>query len=400
MEYTVSKLNTFIKNMFASEYALNNIAVKGEIAECKYHSSGHIYFTLKDNLSQIACVMFYQSRAGLAFRMEKGDKVVVKGSVSVYERDGKYQIYAKEIVKDGIGELYLKFEALKNKLAMEGLFDEAHKKAIPAYVSKVGIVTASTGAAISDIVTTANRRNPYVQLILYPSKVQGEDACFSIAQGIKRLDEMKLDVIIVGRGGGAYEDLWAFNEEVTARAIYECKTPIISAVGHEIDFTIADYVADHRAPTPTAAAVAAVFDINEFFNYTANLADRMESIVERKIAVAKNTLAGYRLSLSNLSPQRRLERYRQNAENKKTVMDALIRNKLVEKTHRMQLMAARLEGLSPLTKLKGGYAYVKDKDGRAVESIDILSIKDDIEVTFKDGFIRAKVEDKNEQRKF
>lgn len=400
MEYTVSKLNTFIKNMFAGEYALNNIAVKGEIADCKYHSSGHIYFSLKDNQSQIACVMFYQSRGGLSFRMGQGDKVVVKGSVSVYERDGKYQLYAKEITKDGMGELYLKFEELKKKLAAEGLFDEIHKKPIPRYASKIGVVTAPTGAAIQDIIATASKRNPYAQLFLYPSKVQGENACKSIAAGIRELDKMGLDVIIVGRGGGAYEDLWAFNEEETARAIFECNTPVISGVGHEIDFTIADYVSDFRAATPTAAAAAAVFDVNEFFNYTAGLRDKLDVTMDSKIMTIRNSLSNYRFMINNLSPQRRLDNYRQRVEKQKINLDMRIKTKLGDKKHTVQLMAAKLSGLSPLVKLSGGYAYVSDEKGRAVNSINAVDIDDSIDVTFKDGLIKAKVVDKDEQRKF
>lgn len=400
MEYTVSKLNTFIKNMFAGEYALNNIVVKGEIADCKYHSSGHIYFTLKDNQSQIACVMFYQSRGGLSFRMGQGDKVVVKGSVSVYERDGKYQLYAKEITKDGIGELYLKFEELKKKLAAEGLFDEIHKKPVPRYASKIGVVTAPTGAAIQDIIATASKRNPYVQLILYPSKVQGENACKSIATGIRKLDKMGLDVIIVGRGGGAYEDLWAFNEEETARAIFQCNTPVISGVGHEIDFTIADYVADFRAATPTAAAATAVFDVNEFFNYTAGLRDKLDTTMDSKIMTVRNSLAGYRLKINNLSPQRRLDNYRQRAEKQKINLNMRIKTKLGDKKHMVQLMAAKLSGLSPLVKLSGGYAYVSDEKGCAVNSLSEIDVGDSLDVTFKDGLIKAKVVDKDEQRKF
>lgn len=400
MEYTVSKLNTFIKNMFLGEYALNNISVKGEVAECKYHSSGHIYFSLKDNQSQIACVMFYQSRAGLSFKMGQGDKVVVKGSVSVYERDGKYQLYAKEIVKDGMGELYLKFEELKKKLAQEGLFNENHKKIIPRFATKIGVVTAPTGAAIQDIIATATKRNPYVQLVLYPSKVQGENACNSIAAGIKKLDSMGLDVIIVGRGGGAYEDLWAFNEEVTARAIFECSTPIISGVGHEIDFTIADYVADFRAATPTAAATAAVFDINEFFNYTAALKDKLDFTLESKITNIKNNLSNYRFMINSLSPQRRIDSYRQKADGQRINLDMRIKAKLGDKKHMVQLMAAKLSGLSPLVKLSGGYAYVSDDNGKAVNSVNLVAIDDSIDITFKDGLIKAKVVEKDEQRKF
>ena len=253
--YTVTEINQYIKNMFIKDPYLNHIYVKGEVSNCKYHTSGHIYFTLKDNQGQLACVMFAGQRRGLTFRMEEGQSVIVLGSVSVYERDGKYQLYANQIVLDGQGALYERFEKLKKDLEAEGLFDKAHKKPIPSYPKRVGIGTASTGAAIQDIINISKRRNPYIQLILYPALVQGAGAPESIVRGIKALDKLRPDVIIVGRGGGSIEDLWAFNEEIVARAIYSCNTPIISAVGHETDVTIADYVVDLRAPTPSAAAV-------------------------------------------------------------------------------------------------------------------------------------------------
>ena len=252
--YSVSQVNVYIKNMFLRETVLNNIYIKGEVSNCKYHTSGHIYFTLKDAKGQMACVMFAGQRSGLSFRMQEGQSVIVLGSISVYERDGKYQLYAREILKEGQGALYEKYEQLKRQLEGEGLFLQEHKKAIPFYSKKIGIVTASTGAAIQDICNISARRNPYVQLILYPAKVQGEGAAKTIVKGIKTLDKAGVDVIIVGRGGGSIEDLWAFNEEIVARAIYECNTPIVSAVGHETDTTIADYVSDLRAPTPSAAA--------------------------------------------------------------------------------------------------------------------------------------------------
>ena len=236
--YTVSKINLYIKNMFQTDYALNRIYVKGEVSNLKYHTSGHIYFTLKDEKSQMACVMFAGQRSGLRFRMAEGQNVIVFGNISVYERDGKYQLYANEITLDGVGSLYEQFEQLKKKLASQGLFLAEHKKDIPFYAKKVGIVTASTGAAIQDIVNIATRRNPYVELILYPAKVQGEGAAQTIVKGIETLDAMQLDVLIVGRGGGSIEDLWAFNEEIVAHAIYNCNTPVISAVGHETDTTL------------------------------------------------------------------------------------------------------------------------------------------------------------------
>ena len=262
--YSVTEVNSYIKHMFEQDFVLNNVYVKGEISNCKYHTSGHIYFTLKDKGGVIACVMFAGNRRGLNFRLEEGLKVTAFGSVNVYERDGKYQLYVKEVKMDGQGDLYRKFELLKAELLEMGMFDASYKKSLPKYAMKVGIVTAKTGAAIQDIINIATRRNPHVQLYLYPAIVQGAEAAPTIVQGIRTLDELGLDVIIVGRGGGSLEDLWAFNEEIVARAIFSCNTPIISAVGHETDTTIADYVADMRAPTPSAAAELAVFDYNAY----------------------------------------------------------------------------------------------------------------------------------------
>ena len=259
--YTVKQVNSYIKNMFTQDFMLSRIYVKGEISNCKYHTSGHIYFSLKDESGTIACVMFAGSRAGLSFRLQDGQQVIVLGAVSVYERDGKYQLYAREIVRDGVGALYERFEALKKELSEMGMFAPEYKQPIPRYVHTVGIVTAPTGAAVRDIINIAGRRNPYVQLILYPAQVQSDGAAQSVARGIRALEKKQVDVIIVGRGGGSIEDLWAFNEETVARAIFDCTVPIISAVGHETDTTIADFVADLRAPTPSAAAELAVYDI-------------------------------------------------------------------------------------------------------------------------------------------
>ena len=261
--YTVRQVNSYIKNMFAQDFMLNRIYVKGEVSNLKYHTSGHIYFSLKDESGTIACVMFAGSRAGLSFRMKEGQQVIVLGSISVYERDGKYQLYAREIVPAGAGLLYEKFEALKKELAEMGMFAPEYKQPIPKYVRTVGIVTAPTGAAVRDIINIAGRRNPYVQLILYPALVQGEGAAESIVKGIHALEAKQVDVIIVGRGGGSIEDLWAFNEEAVARAVFDCTVPVISAGGHETDTTITDYVADLRAPTPSAAAELAVYEYRE-----------------------------------------------------------------------------------------------------------------------------------------
>ena len=259
--YSVGQVNSYIKNMFVQDFLLQDLSVKGEVSNCKYHSSGHIYFTLKDGKGTISCVMFAGNRSGLAFRMSEGMQIVARGTIDVYERDGKYQLYAKEICQDGAGALYEKFEQLKQDLLERGMFAPEYKKSIPRFVKTVGIVTASTGAAVRDIINISTRRNPYVQLILYPAIVQGEAAAASIVKGIQELERRAVDVMIVGRGGGSIEDLWAFNEEVVAQAVFDCSVPVISAVGHETDTTIIDYVADLRAPTPSAAAELAVYDI-------------------------------------------------------------------------------------------------------------------------------------------
>jgi exodeoxyribonuclease VII large subunit len=282
--YSVSSVNQYIKNMFSNEYALAVVFVKGEISNCKYHSSGHIYFTIKDAFSQLACVMFRGDRNGLDFKMENGMEVVAAGSINVYERDGKYQLYAKKIVQAGDGALAEKYEQLKKKLEAAGYFDEDRKLPIPKYVKRIGIVTAKTGAALQDMIHIAARRNPYVQLILYPARVQGQGAAETIVKGIERLDKESVDVIIVGRGGGSLEDLWAFNEEIVADAIFACRTPVISAVGHETDTTISDYVADLRAPTPSAAVELAVYDVRqvleELYDYKDRLARGVLSVTE------------------------------------------------------------------------------------------------------------------------
>ena len=262
--YTVGQLNSYIKNMFAQDYFLQSVYVKGEVSNCKYHTSGHIYFTLKDPRGTISCVMFAGSRSGLSFRMQDGQQVVVLGAVDVYERDGKYQLYAKQIILEGEGLLYERFRQLRQELEEEGMFDPQYKKPIPPYIKTLGVVTARTGAAVRDIIQIAARRNPYVQIILYPAIVQGQEAAPSIISGINALERLGVDVIIVGRGGGSIEDLWAFNEREVAQAVFDCSVPIISAVGHQTDTTIVDYVADLRAPTPSAAAELAVWDIREF----------------------------------------------------------------------------------------------------------------------------------------
>lgn len=372
---------------------LKRIYVKGEVSNCKYHTSGHIYFSLKDETGSMACVMFAGSRSGLSFRMQDGQSVIALGSISVYERDGKYQLYAEEIILDGAGLLYEKFEALKRELAEMGMFAPEYKRPIPAFSRKIGIVTAPTGAAIRDIQNIAHRRNPGVQLILYPALVQGKDAAPSIIRGIETLDACGVDVIIVGRGGGSIEDLWAFNEESVAYAIFRCSTPVISAVGHETDFTIADYVADLRAPTPSAAAELAVADVSgilaQMEQYQQQLARRMtDRLLDKRTRLSE--ISG---KLQFLSPQNQIREQRQLLIEKEEKLQYRMANVLESKRHQMLIYIERFRGLSPLDKLKQGYAYVADAQGKTVTSTKQVKPEDMLTLYVADGCIHARVAD-------
>ena len=391
--YSVGQVNTYIKNMFGQDYLLNRLYVKGEVSNCKYHTSGHIYFSLKDETGAIACVMFAAQRSNMKFRLSEGQRVIVLGSVRVYERDGKYQLYASDIVLDGIGLLYERYQALKKELEEMGMFAPEYKKPIPAYCKKVGIVTASTGAAIRDIMNISRRRNPYVQLILYPALVQGEMAAPSIVKGIETLDQMGLDVIIVGRGGGSMEDLWAFNEEVVARAIFNCQTPVISAVGHETDTTIADYVADLRAPTPSAAAELAVYHIRDVLDKQENYKMRINMAMSNRIRFLRKELENYELRVKNLSPAQQLLEKRTLAADLANQLETSMKNNLREKRFSMQMYIEKLNGLSPLKKLNQGYSFVADADGKAVTSIENIKESDEVTIHVTDGEIKALVKE-------
>lgn len=389
--YTVTQINLYIKDMFARDYALNRIYVKGEVSNCKYHTSGHIYFTLKDSKGQMACVMFAGQRSGLAFRLQEGQSVIVLGSISVYERDGKYQMYAREILLDGAGVLYQKFEELKKQLDSEGLFDQEFKKSIKQYPNKVGIVTAKTGAAIQDMINVTTRRNPFVQLILYPALVQGEAAAASIVKGIKYLDSYGVDTIIVGRGGGSIEDLWAFNEEVVARAIFSCNTPIISAVGHETDTTIADYVADLRAPTPSAAAELVTGDIRDLFDDMQSYKRTLQFHMRQKLQIARNQLRQYQLQLEHASPLYQVNQKRQYLMDRENRLHYLMKQRVLENRHRLDILTERMKGLSPLDKLSKGYAIVTDEKQNVIRSVNGLTAGDAIKVELMDGDVTASV---------
>lgn len=391
--YSVKQVNAYIKNMFTQDFMLNRIYVKGEVSNCKYHTSGHIYFSLKDESGSIACIMFAGNRNGLGFRMQDGQQVIALGNVTTYERDGKYQLYAKEIILDGAGLLYEKFEALKRELGEMGMFAEEYKQPIPKFAKRIGIVTAPTGAAIRDIMNVSLRRNPYVQLILYPALVQGDGAAESIVKGIQMLDEHGVDVMIVGRGGGSIEDLWAFNEEIVAKAIFECKTPIISAVGHETDTTIADYVADMRAPTPSAAAELAVFEYQAFENYLDEKRLKLKRTLYQKIQLTRMKLERYRVKMNYLHPRTKLQKQQQRSLETEQRMRNAMERKLGTAKQRLAIRIEQMKGLSPLAKLNQGFSYVMSESGKVVKSVEHVTLNDSLKIYVTDGIVKAKVED-------
>lgn len=391
--YSVGQVNRYVKNMFIQDYVLRKVYVKGEVSNCKYHTSGHIYFSLKDETGVLSCVMFAGQRRGLAFRMKDGDRVVVGGAVDVYERDGRYQMYAKEITLEGAGALYERFLALKAELEEMGMFAPEYKQPIPRFIRRLGVVTAPTGAAVQDIRNISLRRNPYLQIILYPALVQGDGAADSIVKGIRMLDETGVDTIIVGRGGGSIEDLWAFNEEKVARAIFECRTPIISAVGHEVDFTIADFVADLRAPTPSAAAELAVDDMAQVMYTLSSYQERFQRDMREKIEFQRVRLGQYQMRLKYLSPESRLRDRRQALVDFEDTLRRAMDNKLQQYRHRLGIYLERYQGLSPLAKLNQGYSFVADSDGRGITSVSQVKSGDRVEIFVTDGVIQAEVSD-------
>lgn len=396
--YTIRQVNAYIKNMFTQDYMLNRIYVKGEVSNCKYHTSGHIYFSLKDESGTIACVMFAGQRGGLAFHMREGQQVVVFGGISVYERSGSYQLYAREIRLDGEGVLYERFQALKQELGEMGMFAPEYKKTIPSFVKTVGIVTAPTGAAIRDIMNISSRRNPFVQLILYPALVQGEGAVQSIVTGIQTLDAYGVDVMIVGRGGGSIEDLWAFNEEAVARAIFECETPVISAVGHETDTTIADYVADLRAPTPSAAAELAVYDYRLTERTMIEYREKATRLLEQQIRMQRLRLREYQTKLMYLHPENQVRDYRQRIVDYEEKLRLLMENSLQKNKMRFTVDLEKMKKLSPLEKLNQGFSYVETADRKAVKRIGQVDVGDKLTIYVTDGTIKVCAEETKEER--
>lgn len=391
--YSVKQVNAYIKNMFTQDFMLNRIYVKGEVSNCKYHTSGHIYFSLKDESGTIACIMFAGQRAGLAFRMQEGQRVIVLGSITTYERDGKYQLYAKEVILDGAGLLYERFEALKKELEEMGMFAEEYKQPIPRFAKRIGVVTAPTGAAVRDIMNIASRRNPYVQLILYPALVQGKEAPASIVEGIRMLESKNVDVMIVGRGGGSIEDLWAFNEEIVARAIFECSVPVISAVGHETDTTIADYVADLRAPTPSAAAELAVFEYRALEEAVYAYDMQLKKSFVRSLERQRARLSGYETRMKYLHPGNKLAQQKQLAIELEEQIREKMRQKLIRARHELAVRIESMKGVSPVRRLNQGFSYVTDQEGHAVKSIARVKVGDLLDICVTDGMVKAKVVD-------
>ena len=391
--YTVAQVNMYIKNMFMQDYLLQSVSVQGEVSNCKYHSSGHIYFTLKDKKGTLSCVMFAGNRKNLDFTLTEGQQVIVEGSIDIYERDGKYQLYARKIKKDGAGALFEQFQQLKQELLERGLFAKEYKQTIPKYIRTLGVVTASTGAAIRDVINITKRRNPYVQIILYPAIVQGDAAAPSIVQGIRALEQLGVDVMIVGRGGGSLEDLWAFNTEMVAQAVFDCSVPIISAVGHETDTTIIDFVSDLRAPTPSAAAELAVYDVQELLEQLEDAKQRLSGSLERKFRILKMQTQQKKQLLTTLSPMAKVREKKYQCIRGEEVLKEAFLKILNGKKQELRIQIERMEGLSPLQKLQQGYSYTVDGKNKNVRSISQVKQGDELEIYVTDGKILTKVQD-------
>lgn len=386
--------------MFTQDYFLQTVFVKGEVSNCKYHPSGHIYFTLKDSASALNCIMFAGDRKGLSFRLTEGQQVIAKGSVSVFERDGRYQLYVKEVTLDGAGALYEKYEQLKRELAEEGMFAPEYKQPIPKYIHTLGVVTADTGAAVRDIIQIATRRNPYVQIILYPALVQGASAAPSIVNGIRALERQGVDVMIVGRGGGSIEDLWAFNERMVAQAVFDCTVPVISAVGHETDTTIIDYVSDLRAPTPSAAAELAVTSASDIDQEILNGQERLYRQMDRVLRRKKQQAEQMEMRLRYLSPANRIREKRTYSIQLEERLENRMQMILRDRRHTLALYIERMKAVSPLEKLNSGYSYVEAADGKNIRSVTQVREGDSLRIRVSDGMIEAKVEQVQQGERF
>lgn len=389
---TVTDLNKYIKGRIDNDEMLNNVLVKGEISNFKNHYTGHMYFTLKDENSLIKCVMFKTYTTHLSFMPKDGMKVIILGGVSVFERDGVYQIYAKAMKEDGLGNLYVAYEELKNKLSNEGLFDEKYKKPIPFMPKTIGVLTSNTGAVIRDIINVSTRRNPNVNIRLYPVPVQGSGAGEKIAEGIEFMNKNKLaDVLILGRGGGSIEDLWPFNEEVVARAIFNSKIPIISAVGHETDFTIADFVADLRAPTPSAAAELAVANIDDVRENLRAYNNRYKVSLKKKIELMKMSYEKCMTRQAFKNPTQKINEQYMLIDMKVKSLQNSILLKIKEDKTKFVKEVAKLDALSPLKTLTRGYSIISKQDGRIAKEVKDLSQGEKVSIRLSDGKVDAQV---------
>ena len=389
--HSVSDVNRYLKDLLAGEPLLQGISVRGEISNFKQYPSGHCYFTLKDTNSALKCVMFRSRAQYLRFLPQNGMQAAAGGSIAVYERDGVYQLYVDSLIPEGTGDLALAFEQLKEKLAAEGLFDPARKQPLPAFPKKIGVVTSSAGAVLRDIYRVSKRRWPEIQLVLYPVQVQGEGAAEQIARGIDFFaEEYAVDVIIAGRGGGSMEDLWAFNEEPVVRAIAACPVPLISAVGHETDFTLADFAADVRAATPSQAAELAVPDRSEVMRQVENLTGQLTRQVQRELALRRQRLEGLLNSRVMREPQSMLDERRQRLDFLLAGLQRTAKVELQSKQHKLGLILNRLAAINPAAVLGRGYGIVTKQD-KLVSSIQMVEIDDELQLTFTDGHVQAKV---------
>ena len=414
--FSVLDITRYIKGKLEGDFALRNIRVSGEVSNCKEDKNGHLYFTIKDSAAIMNCAMWASKRSsGLEFKMETGQHIVVTGNVGVYERWGDYRLYADRIEQEGMGKLFEELEKLKQKLKAEGLFDEAHKKPIPKYPKKIGIITSRTGAVIEDIKRTAREANAYVQLILYPAIVQGKEAVAALIRGIERFEEEGVDTIIIGRGGGSIEDLWCFNDEGLARKVYNCSIPIISAVGHQTDRTLVDEVSDLSVATPTAAAMSAVPKLEGTFKELDAYKDRLTVNLQQKIDRMKTWLANTELVIKRQSPQmklkeigrqldsysvnfnrnitNRLDNYDRQLLSGKQLLNRLMRASYESANKKFISLAAGIEGNSPMKRLLGGYSYVENEAGENVRSTDMVKKGGSLKLVLSDGSIKAKVEE-------
>lgn len=418
--FSVIEITRYIKSKLEGDFALRNVRISGEVSDCKEDKKGHIYFTIKDDAAVMSCAMWSSKRsAGLDFELEKGQHIVVTGNIGVYERWGDYRLYADKIEKEGVGRLFEELEKLKLKLRAEGLFDGSHKKPIPRYPKKIGIITSRTGAVIEDIKRTAREANPYVQLILYPAIVQGADAAATLIKGIKRFEAEGVDTIIIGRGGGSTEDLWCFNDEKLARTVYNCRIPVISAVGHQTDRTLVDEVSDLSVATPTAAAMNAVPSLALAFNELDGFKDSISNKLQLRIDRMKSSIDKFEYAIRRQSPQMKLKEVRRQIENYsqnynrllilkldnydkavtkgKQQLDRLMRASYETFNKRFISITAEIEGKSPMKRLMGGYSYVENEAGENIRSVKSVKQGEKLNLVLADGSVKARVEEINKK---